>query len=364
MSKKVGILTFHFGYNYGGVLQSYALQETVKNLGYDVQIINCIPKNPLWFLIGLIRNFSWKRLYDTVRYGYKCVAGFKRFQKQYLDCTTVVHEQNLHIIANQFDTIIVGSDQVWNPSQHDKKIYFLNWQPEFQGIRIAYAPCCGIKRYAETNTEVLRKSLQNFNYLSVRNEETRAFVQQISRIDAIKVPDPTLLYDFDKFVTNKHNTPYILAYILGNDIDGGNQSAIEFIKSIYKDIPVIAIVLAISNPVDCSWADKIRYNVTPQEWVDLIANAAFVYTDSFHGTLFAIKYQRSFIAYYSSKIRASRFIDLKDTYNLDNHIVSSLQKMKAKDITQPPFGNEEILTEQKAIGISFLKKVLINPEYF
>jgi hypothetical protein len=359
MSKKIGILTFHYGYNYGGILQSYALCEVIKEMGYDVKIINYIP-NRYWFLLGLIRNFSWKKCYIMLRHIHESRQAFVKFRGKHLRCTNLVNAKKLHRVANSFDIIITGSDQVWNPSQHDKAIYFLNWTPEFRGKRVSYAPCCGINTYLNSNEKILCDALSKFHYLSVRNEETSLFVHSLIGKKPAIVPDPTLLYDFDKFVKKENPKPYILTYILGDDIMGGNEEAISYIKNIFKGITVIAIVIAVSNPVDCCWADQIRYNISPDEWINLIANATFFYTDSFHGTIFALKYQIPFVAYYSSPIRAPRFIDLKNIFQIDNHIISSVSELMNKNIMQKPVDVENIMQKQINIGLKYIENTLNN----
>ena len=136
------------------------------------------------------------------------------------------------------------------------------------------------------------------------------------------VADPTILYDFNEFITplNQH---YILTYILTEDIKGGNEKAIETIRRSYPGLPVYSIIISDRQPRLCKWADKQLFDVRPDEWVNLIYNCSFLYTDSFHGSVFAMKYGKPFVAYYGSEASGRRFMDLKKMYHLQNVITEA-----------------------------------------
>lgn len=366
--KKIGILTFHYGSNYGGVLQSYALQHAIIKMGYsDVSIINCIPKKWYWFLIGIPLNFSYDAFYKAwlkIRYGYCCRKNFDNFRKKYLNCTEFVSEKQLPFIANKYDVIICGSDQIWNPSQHIHRIYFLNWDPGYVGRRIAYAPCCAKNVVLSENKTILQKALLSYDFISVRNIETQHFVRDLISKEVPIVPDPTILIDFEPLIreSTPFNYPYVLTYILGKDINGTNSNAIQKIREAYSGCRIIAVVIANSNPVDCFWADTILYDVSPVEWLNLIYHATLLFTDSFHGVLFSMKLGIPFIAYYVDDLRKSRFIDLGERYNIQDNIVTSISELEnLLDLNVYKFKNyENKLEKQRSIGLSFLQKALLD----
>lgn len=120
---------------------------------------------------------------------------------------------------------------------------------------------------------------------------------------------------------------YILAYILGADINGGNSEALEIIKKHTRIEKVVAIVLTENAPKVLNWATKTFYNTSLIEWLVLFKNASFVYTDSFHGVMFSLKYNRPFVTYYKEKDRASRFLDLEQRFGLEN-VVTNLEELK------------------------------------
>lgn len=335
-------------------------------MGYsDVSIINCIPKKWYWFLIGIPLNFSYEAFYKVwlkIRYGYCCRKNFDDFRKKYLKCTDFVSEKQLPFIANKYDVIICGSDQIWNPSQHIHRIYFLNWDPGYVGRRIAYAPCCTKNIVLDENRIILQKALLSYDFISVRNIETQHFVRDLISEEVPIVPDPTILIDFKPFIRESipFNYPYVLTYILGKDIDGTNSNAIQKIREAYSGCRIIAVVIASSNPVDCSWADTILYDVSPVEWLNLIYHATLIFTDSFHGVLFSMKFKVPFIAYYTDELRKSRFIDLKERYGIHRNIVTSVNELKQFLYlhSYDPKYFENQLRNQENVGYSFLQKAL------
>jgi len=215
---------------------------------------------------------------------------------------------------------------VWNPSQRSHGAYFLYPFTNYQGKRISYAPCCAMKYVDSSHVLPVKEGLLRFNSISVRNIETQEFVWDSIGLKPEIVVDPTLLVDVDFTGEEKmqQKPDYILAYILGTEIKGGHSAIISEIKNQYGDLPVYAIILSENKPQYFSWANKSYWAIGPAEWVMLFKNARYIYTDSYHGLLFALKYKKPFLSYYAEEARASRFIDLSIRYKLDTFIVNSV----------------------------------------
>lgn len=333
---KIGILTFHYGYNYGGVLQAYALQEYIRHQGHDVSIINYIPLSyKVDFLYGISRRYpllSLKHVVGNLLYQKNSIKTFEDFRSKYLNTTLkTISIAELEQTCKDFDIIIVGSDQVWNPGQHDKKIYFLDFNLNRTTKKISYAACCTVNEVSEVNRKTLESALDRFDSISVRNRETQRFVYDLVHRESEIVLDPTFLWNFDEMLDlSVKQDKYILTYIIGSDIDGNNAKAIRKIKSEYGNMPVFAIIIgAVAGVIHVPWADKVIYDASPIEWLNYIKNAYLLFTDSFHGVVFAIKFKTKFIGYYKEHLRASRFIDLKNTYQLDKYIISTSKDIKA-----------------------------------
>ena len=129
-------------------------------------------------------------------------------------------------------------------------------------------------------------------------------------------------------------------------------------------MPVYAISIAAKNPKKINWADKTLYNISPDKWLNLIANASFFYTDSFHGLIFALKYHTPFLAYYTEPERASRFIDLQERFDLKNTIITSyydLQLFKGINYELIFEKVESILPKEIELSKIYLDKALNNP---
>ncbi len=359
---KIGILTYHYGCNFGGVLQAYALQRTLQNMGYDdVIIINCISNRFKYFLRVFPRKLSLeglKALYIKLRWGGSCKKSFDDFRASHMTVTKKVSRNNIASVANGFDTIIVGSDQIWNIGEQKNGLYFFDWFPEFKGKRIAYAPCCGKNIIAELNRSKIKEALSKFDALSARNDETCSFVEDVIGIRPQKMPDPTCLYDFREFLSSSRmiHDNYIFTYILGKDIEGGNNSAINILREKYPGRKVIASVIAHSNPLDVSWADKIMYDLSPIEWLNLIQYADIVFTDSYHGAIFSMKFQVPFFAYYSEISRKARFVELEKQFDISDNIVNSLAEIVRVNPQKRDFG--EVFCSMRGVGISYLEESL------
>ncbi len=334
---KVGILTFHYGSNYGGVLQCYALQQVLKEMGYDVVVINYVPhdgiKKFLFVLLYAIQKrniMSIKALWHYIKFYKESRKVFKRFREDHLQLTN--EECDINKFASYpLDTIVVGSDQVWNFSQQKRDIYFLGWLEDGRTKKVSYAACCGHNVLNEKHRASLIKQLSQFYSISVRSEETKQFVKNVIGQDVPVVADPTFLYDFNEFI-HPIEEKYILTYILTEDIEGGNAAAIDVIRQYFPGLPVYSIVISDRQPRLCKWADKQLFDVAPSEWVNLIYNCTFLYTDSFHGTVFSMKFGKPFVAYYSSEGSGRRFVDLQQKFSLQNIVTKVDQIAKAIDL--------------------------------
>lgn len=344
----VGILTFHFGNNYGGILQCYALCNVLKKWGYDVRVINYKPSSSFYYrFVRKIKMFD--NFLDLLKYSigflnfttsvkkdintsdiYKenILNEFDSFREKYLNLTEPVNEKTIGNICGEFDVVIVGSDQVWTSLYDKNSIYFLNFEPAFKGRKIAYAACSAHKFVLDKRKKELLNYLKEFNFISIRDKTTQDLVKNITGKNELIVADPTLLYDFDEFISLKETPPYILTYILGDDIKGGHYTALKKIKTKFGDIPVKSIIIPSNNTSSIAeYSNEVYYDLHPSEWVNMFANSTFVYTDSFHAIMFALKFDKPFIAYYVNQIRMSRLIDLKDRFGLTN-IVNNAEEIK------------------------------------
>lgn len=283
---KIAILTFHWATNYGAVLQAYALQHYLTQLGNEVEIINYYPskykKSYFNALITKRINKIHKRLIEV-----KKEKKIDSFRKKHLNITEYFNSSNkLNSISDNYDCFICGSDQIWNPSflQYGEKgktyVYFLDFVSENK-IKASYAGSFGVTEYPDTFCDELKKKFQRFDCISVRENSGRKIINNLGISDVEIVPDPTILLKTDAYMSlvnkNIHNAKYICTYMLHNQ----KIKSYEMLYSQLKD-------------KNC---DIIENNYCAiEDWLSNIFNSEMVVTNSFHGIVFSILFKKNFIA--------------------------------------------------------------------
>jgi hypothetical protein len=331
---KVGIITFHAALNYGAVLQCYALQQAIGEMGYEVGVIDYTPweLDPVppwrgWGLRGEHPLQAIRKRWLTLKHGGGARAVFSDFRKQYLRCSPNCRtdEEVAHVVR-EYDAIVTGSDQVWvfDRSPH----YFLKLDPSYRGGRLSYAACCGHDRQTMSRTDNIQAWLSKMDAISVRNDFSRQLIAPLVDKPVEVVADPTLLQSFDTVqrAPAMPEGPYILVYSLS-----GNRGRIldETVSAARCRWPIpVVVAMAGTSPWVGLTGDRILYNVTPEEWVWLISHASFVCTDSYHGMLFSIKYERPFVALYSEPWRALRLLDTAKRLGVESLLAHNADEAK------------------------------------
>lgn len=336
---RIGILTLKYKNNFGGILQAIALQNVLQSKGNDVELINyqstkkeSLLHNFLFRVTNLLMSKNIiavikDKMKENHKYtGYDSevfIMKNQEFMDKYLHKSNPVNEFSISDYCKKFDCIIVGSDQVWSVTNSSCLTYFFDWS--FAGKKIAYAACSVNSNPAVLNRNKIRRLLRQFDAISVRDETTANFVAKMIKKKPFIAVDPTLLYDFSSFILPiKPKKDYILMYILGDEISGGNSCALEKVKLHYGEtFDVISIVIPSVSLAGKKGADIIIDDCTPDQWINLIYHAKFVYTDSFHGCIFSLKFNKPFIGYYQYAKRSTRLLDIQKRYGLSN-IVSNI----------------------------------------
>lgn len=335
-NNKVGLITY-YGNNYGGCLQAYAIQETLRNLGKSPYILQVY--TPLKHL----KSTRWNKLFKIVinpiaffkrrKYITKHIQNdklrseaFNRYRKEYLifDKTFTLTTDNLNI-ANQYNTFVCGSDQIWNPHLYGvHPIWTLKFAPK-NSTKIAYAPSLGVSSIPDEYVSDFKNNLKDYTYLSCREEEGANCLSKILNKDVDVVLDPTLLLtpeqwkNFEKPVNIKK--PYIFCYLFGD------YPYIAEIKKKVKQYLKLDIVCLPYNLRELKSSDIKLYDITPNQFVWLIDNAQYVITDSFHASVFSIKMSTPFISLKRTsdndiKNMNSRLYTLLRTVELEDRIIS------------------------------------------
>ena len=367
---KLGILTtYHsFEYNYGAALQGFALARQLQILGHECYVINYIGNE--WTPSSNTIRDRFKYIFDggnlTMKllqrlYKKKRLQNHKVFET-FVDRNIPIYNRNnpffysdLKKIAREFDGFICGSDQIWNPLIHKRsndKGYFLDFVNKDQ-IKIAYAPSIGINIIPEECVEEFKILVNNFRYLSVREETGAKIIKDLTGKDVKVVLDPTLLlepqeYESISLPLKSPHMPdeYILCYKWG-DIDETNEE----IKRLSKKLKLPVFALPLSRTV---YTDgyPILFNAGPSEFISLIKNATLLCTDSFHATVFALINNTPFITFCRERPK-------KDV-NMNSRMMNLLEKL---DLTDRMIMPGEKFNDNELFNIDFNKSNKLLSEY-
>jgi polysaccharide pyruvyl transferase WcaK-like protein len=330
MDNQISILTQPLHGNYGGILQAYALQYVLKELGFNVVTINYRRKNRGDFVKGM-GYFLKCILNRSKEYPYfeKEVIAIQQHQSKFIEKNinysfeiNSVEKLKSYIEKNQFKAVIVGSDQVWR-SEYSPRIesFFLDFVDENMAIKkLAYAASFGVDywEFDENKTNLIRKLLNTFNYVSVREESAVELCKDNLNINVEHVLDPTLLLNASIYRTLCNNISVdmkgkIFSYIL-DESDEKNNILNKLAKRC--DMQVKKINLE-KKKIDFFIKDIENYsNPSVEEWIKSIDEADFVVTDSFHGVVFSLIFNKQFLVISNSSRGVSRFESLLNIFNL------------------------------------------------
>lgn len=311
--------------NFGSVLQTYATIKTVEKIGYDCVLIDY--DYPTWWhiksAVGGENNTGNKRyvilfvkkvlhffgLLNTAR-RVRMILNRKKtnaLKSQFRDflqdqpITPVLYNRT-SILKNPpaFDIYMTGSDQTWNPRyMHTDYSFLLNFAPD-KAPKIAYAASFGAKKMLPEYREDYVKYLNCYDRISTREPSGVPLVKELTGKDAVYTPDPTLMLnraEWDKKIKQKLNLPekFIFAYILDYVFNSHPQIE-ELLKHLSK-ITGMPLVLAGEGAVKISENDTIfTIQIGPDGFLECFDKASFVVTTSFHGTAFAVNFEKDFFA--------------------------------------------------------------------
>lgn len=361
---KVGILTFHNAINYGAVLQAYALQQVLKKMSVDCEIID-------YLCPGVEKQYRRKKLSDHAHwkvYIMDLLSGHRLDKKKaefaaFFDKCYVLSEKTEPkscSLDDKYDAIIVGSDQVFNPKNTEgDSTYLLDF--ECNAKKIAYAASIGDNSFLDLWKEKYGVDyislLKKFDSLSFREEEAASFVSELLNIDCKTVLDPVLLAGNEVWgdFCEKECGEYVFVYNLGNI-----PQLAECTKAIGKKTGLKVYVVNRNIKGDYMFHEFENVSsLSPTDFLKMLSGAKYVITDSFHGTAFSVLFHKNFYSVISpNKVNAnSRIIDLLKRIKLNNRIISDPSEIKYDPISTYSEVDEEILRMQKS-SLNWLKDVL------
>lgn len=354
---KLAICTQPLATNYGGILQNYALQQILKKLGHEVWTFD-IWKYTWWNWFNNICKIIILKLLGRkypfpitpIRYTKKQLP-LRQFAYKHILLTTPRTNwfERSMIKKYQLDGIVVGSDQVWRPIYN---VYvedlFLAFAHDMSLTRIAYAASFGTDKWEFTpqQQQVCTKLVKQFDAVSVREDSGIALCDKYFGVKATHVLDPTLLLkEKDYTVLCSHvekREPFIFAYIL----DESEHKLSEIKKfATLKKLPYLVM----------SAGPNVKEDDSIEKWLSYFRDAAYVITDSFHGTAFSINFGKEFIVFGNAERGNSRFDSLLGVLGLKDRIL-----VDSISILQPIDWNHvnNMLMEERKRSIMWLEKAL------
>lgn len=354
----IGICTQQLATNYGGILQNYALQTVLKRMGHNVWTFDI--GRYTWFdyfninIRILVHKILGRRVpfHMTPIQRKQLETPLRRFVYSHISLTkprTKWFKSSL-IRRYHLDCLISGSDQVWRPryNVHVEDLYF-RFAKNYKLRKIVYAASFGTEDWEYTNRQqkVCASLAQKFDAISVREQSGVKLCKEYLGVTAEWVLDPTMLLKKEDYLRLcdhiPHREPYIFAYMLDD-----NEKLFNEIKRL-SSIKKIPYIIKRANT-------QINGTDSVELWLSLFRDADFVITDSFHGTVFSILFQKEFALLKNFNRGATRFNSLLTLLGLEYRVISDNNDTFESKINWKMV--EDVLEEQRRRSIRWLDNAL------
>ncbi|MDD4822774.1 MAG: polysaccharide pyruvyl transferase family protein [Bacteroidales bacterium] len=365
---RIGILTLPFNNNYGGLLQSHALQNYLKRRGHSVLIINRIHEE----------SKDNEKFTECVKYVLRKVLLISHFRKLYNkliskemrafeECTMIFSEPILSdsdfrkLEKYHFDALIVGSDQVWrfDYTRSLKYNYFLDFAQSWHVKRIAYAASFGVDNphFDKKETEIITNCLKEFAAISVREFSGIDICKNQFNLDVDWMIDPAFLIsrkDYELIIRDStFQKKGLCLYLLDRTTE-----KLDLSDRISATLNLNSYSI---GPQSIKFSFQIKNNKYPPlcDWLKGIHESSFVVTDSFHGCVFAILFNKPFIAIGNRERGMTRFKTLLSIFELEKQLLSSVDDYNS-DILKHEFDYprvNKIISDCKKRSDVFFQKI-------
>lgn len=316
--KPIGLVTCYFHHNYGSMLQAYATEMIMQQMGLPFQTIACkapinyMQENKILYIIKKLLIADWKMRLGKMKIERAKKENpmfaknweirnkaFDQFAETFFHVSPYCkNREELTKMAENYSAFLVGSDQLWRTDSVEHGYYTLEWVPDH--IRkIAYSTSIGVKEVPWFQVEKNKRFMNRFDHIALREQSACDLVYKLTGRKVPVVLDPTLLFTGDQWLKIQQQEPltngkYIFCYLLGD-----NPSQREFIKRVKEKTGYKIVALQQLDdyiPSDEGFADEAPY-VGPREFLNYIRNAEYVFTDSFHCSVFSILYKKNFFTF-------------------------------------------------------------------
>lgn len=344
---KIGIITFHWGTNYGGVLQAYALQTFLESKGHEVCIINYAP---VTFRDSRLRCFRSKSL-STIRKNlteFDKDQNIEKFRAKRLNRSRRYYKlDELKAEPPSCDMFICGSDQVWNHGivRAHGLAYYLPFGAQ-DTIRVSYAVSLGSTEYPAATMEKVRPYIERFDKISVRENTGKKILEEAGFDQVDIMPDPTLLLsneDYEQLMPEvaPETSPFAFFYVLQRA-----QFVIMNLENYFRENGNLKVI---NNKA----SEYGKFGI--EHWLFYMKNAEVVVTNSFHGLVFSLMFKKNFVVVPIEGVQAGmndRIHTLLDKFGLKKRIVSEFNVDTVKSLLNDPIDWASVDVQRQSLKAS------------
>jgi len=363
-STKIGIVTCGLEPNYGACLQAFSTLVVVRNLGFDAELMNYsffAEKSYLPLKQPSIKSFIAALLFYQKRK--KQWVAFDSFRKERMNYSQgrLYSIEDFKKQLDNYSLFIVGSDQVWNPYLGiDTNITLLSFFESRPGLRkISYASSFGVSMLPEELKDKYKRALLDFDSISTRETTGQNIVKDLIGKECDVVVDPVVLQTAEEWGKYEDDSrtptrPYILIYDMNH-----NKEMVKCASYLGGRYNIDVLVLSSINLYGKSF--KNLCGVSPSQFLSLIRNSKFVVTDSFHGTVFSLIYNKEFFAFYdnNSDKLVSRLSNILSMVKLEDRLLTTFEESTLYHPIE--YGKvNQILEELKRKSLSYLETAVSN----
>ncbi len=309
---KVGILTVHRAINIGAVLQTYALQEVLRSMGHEVEVIDYVQEK---VERGDRERFGFKKWLSLIRKGHLRGAVFYKSLRNRVKAQRKIFDEFLSdklllsescdssSIPVQYDAYVIGSDQLWNSSifeGKDEQVFWGNFKHSKDSVLMAYACSTTPENLALSNPEFIKKSLKNFRHISVREGDTAEYLNSgFTESNPVEwVLDPTLTAEpelWHNLATGKFKKEKYILYYAARTYSQAPDLLLNKTKDLAKSLGYTVKTLQLGQVSD---------------YIDLINDAQAIVSSSFHGIVFSLIFNKPLLAVTYGDNQDKRYVSL------------------------------------------------------
>lgn len=377
MKKKIGIVTLPLrNYNYGGILQNYALQKyLIETFNVEVYTIMVDYKQQK----DKIKQKLFKLLYYDLKEIKKSInSNLENFMLSNIHITETFYEiedVSLFLKQNSFDVIITGSDQVFRSQYLNnqlERIMFLDYDKKENGTKkITYAASFGKDSWEKQDSKkVVENYLKNFDAISVREDSGISICNNDFGVEAVQLIDPTLLLNINEYVVLfNHQTKSIKSKsIMFSYVLDQSENKKKLIQKISNQLEAESSQIELLND-QLSKINRSNYKefqrkkaASIEDWLFSFYEADYIITDSFHGVVFSILLNKPFVALGNEFRGMTRFQSLLKLFNLEEHLVLDGNEDKILKLLRKTIDYEKvnaILLQERNKSFNYLEKAIL-----